>query len=307
MAEKRRIMSETGLINDKKENLTVLTATYNRSQMLSRLYESLKAQTKKSFDWLIVDDGSEDDTGVLVKRWAKDSPFAIYYIKKENGGKHTALNVGIREIKSELTFIVDSDDQLIAKAVEIILDYHEIYKAENLCGYSFFRKTSAGEYQHKGMLPENGIKENFVQCRINRNLSGDMAEVWYTHCLLEYPFPEYRGEKFIGEDTVWLQMAANYEMRFFSDAIYISDYLPGGLTDTRRKRNIESPKGCVARAEVFLESKVAFKYKIKAMLQYQIYGRFAGYKRKTLYKKTQSKVLYLALFFPSQIIYMAWK
>ena len=134
-----------------------------------------------------------------------------------------------------------------------------------------------------------------------------MAEVWFTHCLKEYPFPEFEGEKFLGEDIVWVQMSEKYKLRFYNDIIYISDYLDDGLTNNRRKNNIKSPNGCVARAETFLNAKVIFKIKIKSMLQYIIYGRFAGYKIKMLYNKTHRKFLFCFCFLLSQILYKRWK
>ena len=104
-----------------------------------------------------------------------------------------------------------------------------------------------------------GMKESYVECRINRNIGGDMAEVWYTHCLKEYLFPEFQGEKFLGEDIVWVRMSEKYKMRFFNRVIYISDYLEDGLTNNRRKHNIKSPNGCIARAEAFLDSNACMK------------------------------------------------
>ena len=134
-----------------------------------------------------------------------------------------------------------------------------------------------------------------------------MAEVWYTHCLKEYPFPEFQGEKFLGEDIVWVRMSEKYKMRFFNRVIYISDYLEDGLTNNRRKHNIKSPNGCVSRAEAFLDSNACMKIRIKSMLQYQIYGKFAGRKSSELLSNSSEKVLYCAFFLPSQLLYGKWK
>ena len=92
--------------------LTILTPTYNRAGMLPQLYNSLKKQACKDFEWVIVDDGSTDNTQEVVKAWLLGSDFPIRYFYKENGGKHTALNYAVQKIESELTFIVDSDDTL---------------------------------------------------------------------------------------------------------------------------------------------------------------------------------------------------
>ena len=96
-------------------------------------------------------------------------------------------------------------------------------------------------------------------------------------------------------------------MRFFNRVVYISDYLEGGLTNNRRKHNIKSPNGCVARAEVFLNSKSNMKAKIKAALQYQIYGRFADRSKGDLFQNTKQKALYIVCFVPAQVLYIKWK
>ena len=167
--------------------------------------------------------------------------------------------------------------------------------------------TADGGYLSTSGVPQDGMKESYVECRINRSIGGDMAEVWYTHCLKEYLFPEFQGEKFLGEDIVWVRMSEKYKMRFFNRVIYISDYLEDGLTNNRRKHNIKSPNGCIARAEAFLDSNACMKIRIKSMLQYQIYGRFAGRKRGELLSNSSDKILYCALFLPSQLLYGKWK
>ena len=238
----------------------------------------------------------------------KNADFPISYYKKENGGKHTALNYAYQFIKSPLTFIVDSDDYLTKDAISCVEKVYEEYKKEkDLCGFSFLRGKPDGGYLSTSGVPQNGIKESYVECRINRNIGGDMAEVWYTHCLKEYPFPEFKGEKFLGEDIVWVKMSEKYKMRFFNRIIYISDYLEDGLTNNRRKHNIKSPNGCVARAEVFLDSKSNIKTKIKAMLQYQIYGRFAKKSIKDLYDQFKCKSLFVIMYLPASILYWKWK
>lgn len=289
-------------------NITVLTPTYNRGKLLQKLYESLCNQDCKEFEWLIVDDGSTDGTSECVEKMKKTANFPIFYYKKVNGGKHTALNYAYQFIKTPLTFIVDSDDFLTDDAISSIESVYKKFKDEHdLCGFSFLRGKPDGGYLSISGVPQDGMKETFVECRINRNIGGDMAEVWYTECLKEYPFPEFQGEKFLGEDIVWIRMSEKYKMRFFNHVIYISDYLEDGLTNNRRKHNIMSPNGCVARAEAFLDSNVCMKIRIKSMLQYQIYGKFAGRTNRDLFKSTKKKVLYVCCFIPVQILYIKWK
>ena len=288
--------------------ITVLTPAYNREKLLKKLYKSLCNQDCKDFVWLIIDDGSSDNTGEYVEQIKENADFSIVYYKKENGGKHTALNYAYQYIETPLTFIVDSDDTLTGDAISIIKEIYCKYRDEkDICGFSFLRGKPDGGYLSSSGVPLDGMKESYVECRINRNISGDMAEVWYTHCLKEYPFPEYQGEKFLGEDIVWVRMAQKYKMRFFNKVIYISDYLEDGLTNNRRKHNIKSPNGCVARAEAFLESSSILKIKIKSALQYQIYGKFARRSMGDLFQNTRNKILYLVCFVPSQILYFKWR
>lgn len=289
-------------------NITVLTPTYNREKHLQKLYESLCNQDCKEFAWIIIDDGSIDDTCTRVEQMKKTADFPILYYKKENGGKHTALNYAYQFIETPLTFIVDSDDSLTEDAISYVNTVYKSYQDENdLCGFSFLRGKPDGGYLSTSGVPQSGMKESFVECRINRSIDGDMAEVWYTHCLKEYPFPEFKGEKFLGEDLVWVKMSEKYKMRFFNRIIYISDYLEDGLTNNRRKHNIKSPNGCVSRAEAILNSKACMKIRIKSMLQYQIYGKFAGRKNVELLSNTSDKFLYCFLFLPSQLLYKKWK
>ena len=272
--------------------ITVLTPTFNRGGRLQSLWDSLQKQTVKDFEWLVVDDGSTDGTKDLITQLQEKSDFPIRYIYKSNGGKHTALNVGIQTIRSELTFIVDSDDCVTDDAVESILKIHKKYRSQNnICGYAFLRAFPDGKVNGKKFDVNEKIG-SYIDVRVNGNDTGaDKAEVFKTHCLKEFPFPEYPNEKFLGEDLVWVRMARKYEMVHINKAIYVGNYLEDGLTNNRRKHNIASPVGCMHRAEEFMESDLKTRYRIKGGLQYIVYGRFAGVKICDLIRKSRHKVL----------------
>lgn len=273
--------------------ITVLTPTFNRGWGgLQSLWDSLQKQTVKDFEWLVVDDGSTDGTKDLITKLQEKSDFPIRYIYKSNGGKHTALNVGIQTICSELTFIVDSDDCVTDDAVESILKIHKKYRSQNnICGYAFLRAFPDGKVNGKKFDVDEKIG-SYIDVRVNGDDTGaDKAEVFKTHCLKEFPFPEYPNEKFLGEDLVWVRMARKYEMVHINKAIYVGNYLEDGLTNNRRKHNIASPIGCMHRAEEFMESDLKTRYRIKGGLQYIVYGRFAGVKVVDLIRKSRHKVL----------------
>ena len=272
--------------------VTVLTPTFNRGGGLQSLWDSLQKQTVKEFEWLVVDDGSTDGTKDLITQLQEKSDFPIRYIYKSNGGKHTALNVGIQTICSELIFIVDSDDCVTDDAVESILKIHKKYRSQNnICGYAFLRAFPDGKVNGKKFDVDEKIG-SYIDVRVNGDDTGaDKAEVFKTHCLKEFPFPEYPNEKFLGEDLVWVRMARKYEMVHINKAIYVGNYLEDGLTNNRRKHNIASPIGCMHRAEEFMESDLKTRYRIKGGLQYIVYGRFAGVKICDLIRKSRHKVL----------------
>ena len=288
--------------------VTVLTPTFNRGRVLEKLYESLKKQTCKDFEWIIVDDGSSDNTQDIVEKWISQNEISIRYLHKENGGKHTALNYAIKQIESKLTFIVDSDDILTANAVETVLRYHRRYEDEtNLCGYAFLRAYPDGKINGKEFLPDEKVA-SYIEARINSDdTSADKAEVFRTSCLKEFPFPEYPGEKFLGEDIVWVRMARKYMMVHVNKAIYIGNYLEDGLTKNRRLHNIKSPVGCMNRAREFMKPDINKKYQIKAALQHIIYGKFADISVAGILKDSPNKKLTVICLVPGLILQKIWK
>ena len=287
--------------------ITVLTPTFNREGVLRSLWDSLQKQTVKDFEWLVVDDGSTDGTKDLITQLQEKSDFPIRYIYKSNGGKHTALNVGIQTICSELTFIVDSDDCVTDDAVESILKIHKKYRSQNnICGYAFLRAFPDGKVNGKKFDVDEKIG-SYIDVRVNGDDTGaDKAEVFKTHCLKEFPFPEYPNEKFLGEDLVWVRMARKYEMVHINKAIYVGNYLEDGLTNNRRKHNIASPIGCMHRAEEFMESDLKTRYRIKGGLQYIVYGRFAGVKVVNLIRKSRHKILATVCIPGGLLLYARW-
>lgn len=288
--------------------LTIITPTFNRASNLKRLYESLNAQSTKQFVWLIVDDGSTDDTETVIRMFIEEDRIEIRYLKRENGGKHRALNMGIATIETELTFIVDSDDYLPEDAVEIILSYHDKYRnTPNLCGYSFLRFFEDGSVNTAYFKRDEEIA-SYRDIRINGGIGGDKAEVFYTEILRRFPFPEYDGEKFLPEDLVWMQMSGPYQMVHINKCIYIGEYLEDGLTKTGRAMKKHSPRGMMHRSEVYLQDAgVNLKVKIKMMMLYIIYGKFASIESGKLYKDAIPKLLFLMLYFPSIVLYHKWQ
>lgn len=213
--------------------VTVFTPTYNRGYIISHLYESLKRQTLKDFEWIVIDDGSTDNTAELFNRIINEvNDFKILYQKVSNGGKHRAINKAVKLAKGEMFFVVDSDDYLTDDAIEKIITVNESIPLEakntfaGVCGIKAYSKEKIVGSTFEGDYLDITSLE-----RLRNNITGDKAEVFYTKVLKKYPFPEFEGENFVTEAVVWDKIAYDgFKLRFFNDIIYICDYLPDGLT-----------------------------------------------------------------------------
>lgn len=255
--------------------ITVLTPTYNRANNLLICYNSLLNQTNNDFEWIIVDDGSTDNTMTTINKIKKENRIRIKYFYKTNGGKHTALNYGINHISTDLTLILDSDDYLVKDAIEQIVFYFDKYRNNSkLCGYSFLKLSPDG-FTNGMEFPVDEEISSFIDMRINRKISGDKCEVFLTRCLKEFPFPEFKGEKFIGESTVWIPMSTKYDMVHINKGIYVAEYLDGGLTKMGRKLRFSSPYGGMANSKVCMMKRCRLDYRIKAAILYNCYSFFA--------------------------------
>lgn len=216
--------------------LTIFTPTYNRAYSLPKLYHSLKEQSNRDFEWLIVDDGSVDETESLVSRWQTEGAVSIRYIRQENGGKMKAHNRGVLETKMPLFVCIDSDDWLIADGVEAILTtwaQEEISKNENLCGMVAYRGKN--ELKPLGNEFPEGIAKSTLSGLYNVGFEGDTTLVFKTEILREHLFPIIHGEKFITEAYVYDQLDEKYQFFVLPKIITICNYQADGLT-----RNLDS-------------------------------------------------------------------
>lgn len=226
--------------------ITVFTPTYNRAHTLPHLYESLQKQTFQDFEWLIVDDGSIDNTENLVADWCcQENNFLIRYYKQTNGGKHRAINRGVALSKTELFFIVDSDDRLTEDALETILQQVDSIPSDMI---SQFAGVCGCRGYSESVLIGTTFDGQVIDCtslnRSRHGITGDKAEVFFTHILKKYPFPEYEGEKFVTECVVWDTIAeAGYVLRYFNQIIYLCKYLEDGLTHQGLDLYYRNPQG----------------------------------------------------------------
>lgn len=257
-----------------KVQITVFTPTYNRGYIIERLYRSLQNQTCNRFEWLVIDDASDDDTGKLFELWMnEDNSFPIrYYRRNEGGGKHRAINEGVKLAQGSLFFIVDSDDSLMDFAIQKLIEWDaQIEKKENIAGV-------AGNRCYPNMeIIGTTFSGNFIDAssieRGKLNINGDKAEAYYTEILRKYPFPTFEGERFITERVVWDKIGADgYKIRWYNESIYVCEYLADGLTRNGDELIRKNPRGA---AYNLLQMMQIYHFSpIKRMQHYNSYIEF---------------------------------
>jgi glycosyltransferase involved in cell wall biosynthesis len=271
------------------------------------LYDSLCCQTCQDFEWLVVDDGSTDNTEQLIAKFIEEQKINIRYLRKDNGGKHTAINLGAREAKGDLFFIVDSDDHLTCNAVELISSEWESYKANAKIGcLSFIRARSSGEYISKGQNQKRVIS-NHVTYRINGKRGGDRSEVLRTNLLRQIPFPEIPSERFMSEGYLWNNLARHYDTVYIDAPIYICEYLDGGLTKTGRSLRMKCPIGMMENCKAFFLPQYSTRIKTKEMWLFIVYACCARYSLLKICKESGHPFM-AALNMPFGLgLYLYWK
>ena len=277
--------------------VTVFTPTYNRAPLIHNLYESLKRQICKEFEWLVIDDGSTDNTQELFEKWMQEeNSFLIRYYKQANGGKCRAINRALDFAMGELFFTVDSDDFLTDDAILKIISWEkELPKDQKFCGVA--GNLGISEQNTPNYFFEKPFYDGTLLDRY-RNVDGERALAFYTSIHRQYRYPEFDGENFMTEAVAWNRIAnAGYRMRFYNDIIWIYEYQEDGLTKSGNSIFLNNPKGY----GLFLREKASF-------LQYSLFSRLRMFYTFTcdLYNHNESQAFFIAdsIGAPRQLIWL---
>ncbi|OQP03966.1 hypothetical protein B1690_16910 [Geobacillus sp. 46C-IIa] len=253
---------------------TVFTPTYNRERYLGRLYQSLRAQTYKDFEWLIIDDGSTDNTEQKIKDYINENEISIRYIRQNNGGKHRAFNRAIEEAKGDFIICVDSDDYLKDYAIEKIDKFSRV--PHGVMALCFLCIDEKGDIIGDE-FPKSKSVFNLIDLTYKYKVRGDKLWVFKRDILINYRFPEYEGEKFVTEGVLLFQMALKYDIFVVNEALQVHEYQDDGLTSIGNKKLFkDNPKGAKTYYRLLLKIAPSYKYKlfyIYNYLLYSLYGR----------------------------------
>jgi glycosyltransferase involved in cell wall biosynthesis len=202
---------------------TVFTPSYNRARTLPRVYQSLQRQTFHNFEWLIVDDGSSDDTRSLVKAWQAESNFPIRYIYQENQGKPAAFNHGVREAHGELFLTLDSDDECVPEALERFNFHWDSIPANvkpHFSAVTVLCKDQNGKLVGD-KFPKDVFDSDTIEVTFKYGVDGEKWGFQRTDVLKQFPFPSIPNAKFISESVVWFDLSRKYKTRYVNEGLRI--------------------------------------------------------------------------------------
>jgi glycosyltransferase involved in cell wall biosynthesis len=275
---------------------TVFTPTYNRARLLPVLFQSLCQQTCRDFEWVIVDDGSEDDTAALVKEFERTANFPITFVIQEHGGKHKAVNLGLQLARAEFFGIADSDDYYTPEALERCSQhYAEIpaYQKDRFVGMTGLCATPAGELI--GSSFPTKVFDSDALGLVASRVHGDKAGFLRTKILRQFPFPEDLGS-FVPEGLIWNRIARQYSTRYFNEIVMIREYQPGGLSARITQLRMDAPRAARQYYLEFLcnQRRMPLDVALRYCCNYVRFSLHAGERLHDQLSRVTSKELYIA-------------
>lgn len=288
-------------------DLSIVTPSYNRASLLKNCFRSLCTQSCKDFEWIVVNDGSTDNTGEWMREMiAAGSPFPIQYVEKENGGKHTALNASHPYIHGKYVLILDSDDRLTPDAVEQTLLAWKRWEHAPEVGIVTLLKGRDREHPNCYAAEEN-LPVDFMTYPRICPVSNDACEVIRAELFRQYPFPVFPGERFLAETALWGRASLTHQCVYVNRVVYLCDYLEGGLTKAGKAMRIRNPRGGMYNANLYMAKKQALKIRIKNGLLFTCYGFFAGMRPKEMRRGCDYQTLMVLCLPFGWLLYHIWK
>ena len=278
--------------------VTVFTPTYNRAKLLPRLYKSLLQQNTDDFEWLIVDDGSDDDTALVVSKMIAEEKISIRYIKQNQSGKHVAYNTALQYASGKLFICVDSDDILAENAIQILKNSYGKLR-ETDCGFIGYKLDQNGA-RLSGDLPKQvDSYVNIFNCI--HAIGGEFTLVFVTDIARHFLFPVIKDEKFMGESILYDRLdLAGYTIYPIASVLEICEYQPEGLTNNLNRIMRQNPGGYCLYFMQRIDMQTSWKQRLIIAGKYRCFSIFAGNKRS---KYTGNHKFFVALSTPLGLLF----
>lgn len=251
------------------KKITVFTPTYNRAYTLPLLYESLCRQKSNDFLWLIIDDGSTDETKSLVDKWISENKIDIQYIFKKNGGMHSGHNVAYDNIRTELNICIDSDDYLTDNAIELIINFWEVNKSNQYAGILGLDIYKNGNLVSNKKFPDLVKSGKYSQLNGKYGLVGDIKFVYRTEIIKKYPkYPEFEKERFTPLGYKYLLIDQDFDLLFLNEPLCVVEYMDDGSTRNILKQYFNNPRGFLHERKIRMKYSFTFKEKFTNAVHY---------------------------------------
>ncbi|WP_378173668.1 glycosyltransferase family 2 protein [Aquimarina sp. SS2-1] len=251
------------------KTITVFTPTYNRAYCLHKCYESLINQSNQDFVWLIIDDGSTDDTKALVASWMKEGKIDIQYHYQENQGMHGGHNAAYRLTETTLNVCIDSDDCMGEEAIEkILVAWEKIKDKPEFAGLVGLDADPEGKIIGT-KIPEH-IKETTLYDLYNvHKVLGDKKLVYRTEVVKKYPtYPIFEGERFVPLGYLYQLIDQDYKLLPINEVLCEVEYMQDGSSMNILKQYRRHPKGFAFSRKSRMKLAENFKDRFKNAIHY---------------------------------------
>jgi glycosyltransferase involved in cell wall biosynthesis len=262
-----------------KPTLTVFTPTYNRAYTLHLCYESLRRQSCKDFVWLVVDDGSTDDTRAMVGRWQAEGAVPIVYLYQENQGMHGAHNTAYANIDTELNVCIDSDDYMPDDGVGKIVSFWKAHGSARVAGIVGLDAAFGGDVIGT-RLPEGLAASTLTDLYAKRKVKGDKKLVYRSELTRSYPaYPLFPGEKYCPLSYKYALIDRQYPLLILNEVLCHVEYLPDGSSRNMLRQYYRNPRGFAFFRKVAMEYAPTPKERFREAMHYVssclLYGEYA--------------------------------
>lgn len=282
-----------------QKKFTVFTPTYNREKLIGRVFESLKKQSFKDFEWLIIDDGSSDNTESIIDQYKKSSPFPITYIKRENKGKACSINEALDIAKGELFLVFDSDDWCKENALaEFSKEWDNLsyISRSEFCGISCLKEYTNGKIVGETYERLSKYDNTYVD-RLNLKIKGDKWECLVTehHKCNKYEIDHF--ERYQAPEFSWLKMGKKYKTIFLDKSLSIIEYQEDGISRNNILHRSNSPRSTMKYYELAELVSNSMINKFKSRVNFVRFAIHANEKSKMIFKGWLAILPGIALYF----------